>query len=287
MGAVDSFEEYPHFFHVKLELFDGPIDLLLHLVKINELAIEKVALAEVTDQYLKCLENAQRFDLEVAGEYLVIAATLLSIKSSILLQEPVEFIEDENGALIDPHEELLRRLRAAQVYQDGAKTLGARGLFGIDVFPGAPTLKHVKGEPIAYKDHNPLLLGQAFQKLLKEAGENVDSVYTVALESVSIVERMMEVLEQLRETEGAVAFQELVPDLTSKASIIGTFIALLELCKRQVITVLQTKAVQDRNQLDEIVIALSVDDLDMLKLNSEFDVTSSVTDAVQGEIANA
>ncbi len=93
--TVSEFEEYPHFFEVQVDLFKGPIDLLLHLVKQKELPLEEISLAEVADQYMHCLEQMRRFDLEIAGEYLVIAATLLSIKSSHLLNEPVELVEDD------------------------------------------------------------------------------------------------------------------------------------------------------------------------------------------------
>ncbi|RIL11386.1 MAG: segregation/condensation protein A, partial [Proteobacteria bacterium] len=113
MDSVTPPDAYAHFFEVKLDVFDGPIDLLLHLVKQNELPIEKVSLAKVASQYLECLEKMRYFDLDVAGEYLVIAATLVSIKSSILLNQPVELVEDEEGNLVDPHEELLNRLREA------------------------------------------------------------------------------------------------------------------------------------------------------------------------------
>jgi segregation and condensation protein A len=90
-------DAYSRFFEVKLELFDGPLDLLLHLVKKKELPIEKVSLSEVTGQYLECIKSLRYYDVEVAAEYLVIAATLLSVKASVLLNEPVELVPDENG----------------------------------------------------------------------------------------------------------------------------------------------------------------------------------------------
>ncbi|NMC63810.1 MAG: segregation/condensation protein A, partial [SAR324 cluster bacterium] len=89
-----KFQGLSQLFNVSLPLFDGPIDLLLHLVKTNELPISKVSLAEVAEQYMQCLELMKSLDLDVAGEYLVIAATLLAIKSSFLLNEPVELVMD-------------------------------------------------------------------------------------------------------------------------------------------------------------------------------------------------
>lgn len=262
-AAADSYEEYPHFFRVQLDLFDGPIDLLLHLVKQNELEIEKVSLAEVTQQYLDCLELMRRFDLEVAGEYLVIAATLLSVKSSLILHEPIELIEDEEGNLVDPHEELLQRLREAEIYKKGASELGDRGQLGIDVFSCPSLLSEIDSGPVTYQDHDPMLLGEAFRRLLEELPE--PAKYTVTLEAVSVVERMMQVLDQLEKASGPVVFYELINDRTSRGSIVATFVALLELCKRQTIRVVQDEIFED------IAVVLATLEKSDVQLSSEFD----------------
>ena len=140
-----QFEAAP--FQVQLELFDGPIDLLLHLVKKNELAIERIALAKVATQYMECVERMRSMNLDMVAEYLVIAATLLSVKSSVLLNEPVELVVDEEGNLVDPHKVLLERLREAQVYREGASSLAQRKLLGQDVFSGPSHLKRVPAPP--------------------------------------------------------------------------------------------------------------------------------------------
>jgi segregation and condensation protein A len=147
-------------FKVVLEDYSGPIDLLLHLVKSNELEIEKLSLAHVASQYLECLDQMQKLDLEIAGEYLVIAATLLSIKSSVLLNEPVELVIDDDGNMIDPHEELLRKLREAAIYRDGAKQLESMDCLGLEVFAPPSQLKKFKPDSDVYADHNPMLLGR-------------------------------------------------------------------------------------------------------------------------------
>lgn len=268
-------EEYSHFFEVKTDLFDGPIDLLLHLVKSRELPIEKVSLAAVAEQYLACIEMMRQYDLEVAGEYLVIAATLLSIKSSILLNDPVEFVTDEDGNLINPHEELLMRLREAEVYKEGAGKLIDRPLFGVDVFPAPGALRHVEAPPVEYADHDPMLLAKAFRKLLAKAGEQKE--YLITLDSVSIMERMMAVIDLLKKESGPIVFYKLIPDLTSRSSIIGTFVALLELCKRQVISVKQEDSFQD------IGISLVVADVDVSALSSEFDIAAADESLVVNE----
>lgn len=259
-----TFDEFTHFFTVRLDQFDGPIDLLLHLVKQNELEIEKLSLARVTEQYLGCLERARDIDLEIAGEYLVIAATLISIKASVLLNEPVQLVEDEDGNLVDPHEELLERLREAEVYKEGARMLGARDFLGLDVFAKPPSLRGLPTPPIKYKEHDPILLGKAFKQLIDQAGAD-SRLYTVTLESVSVVEIMMSALDRLRHLGHEIAFVDLVPDTTSVMSILGTFIAMLELCKRQVIVVRQ------EGQYGDITVGLAVDDFDGRELTSEFD----------------
>ena len=245
-----SMQEYSHFFEVKLGTFDGPIDLLLHLVKKNELQIEKLALAEVADQYFQCVDAMRELDLEVAGEYLVIAATLVSIKSSVLLDEPPELILDDEGNLVDPHEELLRRLREAQVYKEGALYLGGRALLGIDVFEPPSRLDGVEPPPVKYKPHDAILLGMAFKRLLEKADAAAPSFH-ISVDSVKIVERMMTILDVLKTASGPVLFEELITDRTSRGALISSLLALLELCKRQMIRVAQVA------MFDQITVTLA------------------------------
>ncbi len=250
-------------FQVRLELFDGPIDLLLHLVKQEELPIEKLSLAQIADQYMGYLEALRDLDLEVAGEYLLIAATLVSIKSSVLLNEPPELVRDEDGALIDPHEELLRRLREAQVYKEGAGCLAGRPVLGVDVF--APTgISADSDELVIYKQHDALLLGRAFMKLLQKSGAD-EHLLTISVDAISIVERMVTILNTLKSAGGALPFEQLIPQPVTRATIISSFVALLELCKRSAIRVRQEGA------FESITIALSGGEVPVGNLTSEFD----------------
>ena len=260
---AEAIADFSHFFEVRLDLFDGPIDLLLHLVKQNELPIEKISLAQVASQYTDCLERARGFDLEVAGEYLVIAATLLSIKASVLLNEPVQLVPDEDGNLVDPHEQLLARLREAAVYKEGAQRLGEMKLLGVDVFAAPPALHLYGPEECVYGDHNPLLLGKAFKKLLEKAKQ--DPGVVISLQFASIVERMMSVLDTLKRCGGSARFEELIPDVTSRASVVASFVALLELCKRAIVHVLQ------EGEFEDIKIVLRSLEVDQSSFVSEFD----------------
>ncbi|MBN8549132.1 MAG: segregation/condensation protein A [Deltaproteobacteria bacterium] len=273
--AEASFEEYSHFFEVQLDLFNGPIDLLLHLVKQRELPIEKLSLAAITDQYLHCIESASEYDLEIAGEYLVIAATLLSIKASILLNEPVELVPDDEGNLVDPHEELLRRLREAQIYKDGASHLAKNPMLGIDVFAAPSSLSQFEDPDVKFVEHDPMLLGRAFRKLLEQSGQA--ATFTISIDSVSIVERMMKILDTLKEYPQGLAFYKLIPDITSRGSIISSFIAMLELCKRQAIKVRQDETFK------EIFIGLASENFDATALTSEYDVQAQIENAAQAK----
>lgn len=253
-----------HFFEVRLDLFDGPIDLLLHLVKKNELSIERLSLASITSQYLACLELMREFDLEIAGEYLVIAATLLSIKSSVLLNEPVQLEIDGDGNLVNPHEELLRKLRDAEVFKEGASLLAERKLLGVDVFAPPESCGGVEAPPVQFVDHSPILLGKAFRRLIERLPQEGPG-FTISMDSVSIVERMMFVLDALKARGGSVNFTELVPQRGSRGEIISHFVALLELCKRGAIHV------QQEQVFDDIVITLGAADPERIQITSEFD----------------
>ena len=258
-----------HFFEVKLEHFDGPIDLLLHLVKRQELPIEKLSLFQVTSQYFECLENMKHLDLEVAGEYLVIAATLLSIKASILLNEPVELVPDEEGNMIDPHQELLDKLREAAVYKDGAMMLNERPILGLDVFENIRPFGEIKAPQTQLKEHDPLLLAKAFRKLLAKASTEARPLLSFTVDTVSIVERMMGILDILAKSHEPVSFERLISDSTDKGSVISGFLALLELAKRGAI------AVQQSDTFDEIVISLAdIQGTQDQSFESEFDEES-------------
>ena len=235
MSAADN---YSRFFEVRLELFDGPLDLLLHLVKKRELPIEKVSLAEVTEQYLECIKALRYYDVEVAAEYLVIAATMLSVKASVLLNDPVELIPDENGELVDPHEVLVKRLQELEAFRSAAANLGSRPVLGHDVF--APPVKVKKIDPalIPIADHQSELLVQAFQSVLSRLGEK-SATYSIVIDTISVVERMRTVVDSLKTYGGSGTFADLVGPNADRMTAIGVFVAVLELCRRSMVSVVQ------------------------------------------------
>ncbi len=235
---MTSAEQYSRFFEVRLDLFDGPIDLLLHLVKKRELPIEKVSLAEVTGQYLECIKALRYYDVEVAAEYLVIAATLISVKASVLLNDPVELIPDENGDLVDPHEQLLARLKELEAYRLAARDIGARPALGHEVFAAPVKASKIDPALIPLANHESELLARAFHKVLERLGEK-SAVFSITVDAVSVVERMRLVVDSLRISGGISTFDELLGSSPDRGTAIGVFCALLELCRRRVIAVVQ------------------------------------------------
>lgn len=261
-------------FEVRLDLFDGPIDLLLHLVKQRELPIEQLSLAQVANQFCQCLERMRELDIEVAAEYLVVAATLLSIKASVLLDgKNPDNLESDEESLPDPHRELLQKLREAAIFKDTAASLSHRHLLGIDVFSRPHgVVAHADGYVIRYDTQDVMLLGQALQRLLSRSGPT-SPLLEIRLDSVTIVERMLQVLDTLRVAGGKVDFAKLIPDVTSRASIVTTLLALLELCKRRAICVRQEQS------YEQIYVALGEEELGASQVTSEFDQPSDSSDS--------
>lgn len=259
-------------FEVKLDFFDGPIDLLLHLVKKNELEIEKLSLVQVANQYLECLEAMKRIDLDVAGEYLVMATTLLAIKASFLLQEPIELEANEDGDLVDPSEELLRRLKEAQIYKEGARELSKAKILGFDVFARPSSLKHFESGEVKLKDEDATLLAIAFGKVLKELKNRGD--YVVEIDSVSIVDRMMSILDVIKKSSGSISFSSLAPSFKSVVDVVGAFCAVLELCRRHILKVYQKEA------FDDIMLGLDDVEFDAEKFKKEYKNETELDTAV-------
>jgi segregation and condensation protein A len=250
-------EDSAHFFEVKTESFDGPIDLLLHLVKKNELPIEKLSLYQISQQYFDCLDRMRHLDLEIAGEYLVIAATLLSIKSSILLNEPPEFVEDDEGKMVDPHLLLLEKIREAAVYKESAMALSQRNILGLDVFQNSALFDQIEPIPGKLKNHDPILLAKAFAKVLDKRKMRVlDIVQTRHAQFIN---------------NGLISFDELIDSQASDTgTVVSTFLALLELAKRGAIAVSQA-------DIDAaIMIGLADSNVSVASLSSEFDEPAPV-----------
>jgi segregation and condensation protein A len=216
-------------YRVKLNIFEGPLDLLLHLVKKNEVEPSNIPVAIITDQYLAYLDLMQQLDLDVAGEYLVMAATLLHLKSRTLLPGD-EVNEEEEGE--DPRAELARQLLEYQRFKEAADLLNRRDLMDRDVFARTPLQDEMDTETEVLCDVSLGDLLDALQEVLKRAAPEI--VHEVILEQVSLREQLCFVLDTLRE-QGTVVFIDLFPVGVTRLQILVTFLAVLELVRTRMV----------------------------------------------------
>lgn len=224
-------------YNVHLDKFDGPLDLLLHLIRKNELDIRDISIAVITRQYLDYIKLMKELNLEVAGDFLVMAATLLQIKSRMLL--PVEEPEESEVEEGDPRAELIRRLMEYQQYKEAGMLIGSRALLGREVFVRTsvePLLSEARNEegPL---EVSLFELVDAFRVLLERIpAEHFHDV--AAAETFSIADSINELLSLLQERD-AVQFDDLVRDELTRERVIVTFLALLELCRLKLIRIFQ------------------------------------------------
>ena len=226
-------ERVPYTF--RLEMFEGPLDLLLHLINKNELDIINIPIALITDQYLQYLKLMKVLNLDIAGEYLLMAATLLHIKSKILLPSSSEQEEEEGE---DPRAELVRRLLEYQKYKKAAVELERRPLLDRDVFI---RLISVDTEEPAEEERVEVSLFElleAFRQVLERV--KAETFHEVILERLSVEEKVQEILSLLQMEKRSIAFHLLFPEQASRREVIITFLAILELVKMKLIRIFQS-----------------------------------------------
>jgi segregation and condensation protein A len=216
---------------VKLEIFEGPLDLLLHLIRRNQVDIYDIPIATITDQYLDYLSLMKALNLDVAGEFLLMAATLLQIKSKMLLPSLPEEGEEEE----DPRAELVNKLLEYEKYKEAAATLHERDILERDTF--------VPGKQVEESEEGGLVEVGVFE--LIEALRDVltryspETAYDITLDRITIEERIAQILEAIKAEGKGLLFTSLFSGASSKDDIIITFLALLELIKMRMIKVYQ------------------------------------------------
>jgi len=217
---------------VQLDAFEGPLDILLHLIRSQKMDIFDIPIATITAQYLEIIKANQVQDLDTAGDYLVMASTLMQLKSRMLLPRPE--IDDE-GNPIDPREELVAQLIAYEQYRVLAEELDARPRRGRDVFLRSifPESKQVE-RPLPEPDLDALLM--AFRSVLKRVGGEVR--HQVFMETMSVREQMQVVMEGIR--RGSVQLDELLSGQPGREALVTTVLAILELWRQKLITVIQS-----------------------------------------------
>ena len=222
----------------RLEGFEGPLDLLLHLIQKNELDIFNIPISLITEQYLEYLQLMKVLNLDVAGEYLLMASTLLHIKSRMLLPKSSEGEEEEEGE--DPRAELVRRLLEYQKYKEAAQQMEKRPLLDRDVF-----VRLVPGEPEEEPEEerievNLFELLEAFRTVL--ARVKPETVHEVILEHLSVEAKIKEILTLLERENRSMAFHRLFPDHPPRRIVVITLLAILELVKMKRIRIFQLAA---------------------------------------------
>jgi segregation and condensation protein A len=223
-------------FRIELPNFEGPLDLLLHLIRKHELDILDLPISFITDKYLEYLGLMESMNLDIASEYLVMAATLAHIKSKMLLPRPPEDQDDDELDELDPRAELIRRLLEYQKYKTVAADLGVRAIAGRDVFArGTP--------PPAAEGPAPLAQVSVFKLLdaLKKIAERINATVSLEVdaERMSIQERIGDLVELLRERRRC-RFDELFEDVSTSYDLVVTFLALLEMAKMRLASIYQT-----------------------------------------------
>ena len=237
---ADDFESVLEDYPIKLENFEGPLDLLLHLIRTNEVDIYDIPILRITKQYLTYLDLMEELDLDVAGDFLEMAATLIHIKARMLVprheHEPDEELDAE-----DPRDALVRRLIEHQKYKAAAELLHERETVRSAQW-GRPDerITDIAGEPFERELEVDLFgLLQAFEAVIQRARERPG--VPVPGEAVSIETRTREIMTRLSETE-ACGFEELFDAADSLGDLITTFLALLEMIRLKLIRVFQSGA---------------------------------------------
>ena len=229
-----ALEAYP----IRLQHFEGPLDLLIHLIKKNEVNIYDIPIALITDQYLQYLSVMQELNLDLAGEFLVMAATLIHIKSRMLIPRPTPEAAGELDEE-DPREALVRRLLEHQKFKAAAELLHERETLRSAQHrrPDAAIAEAAGDEQEPELEVDLFSLLAAFRGVLERAKSRPRVV--LPPEQMSIEQRIEQLLERLSENE-AVGFEELFADANTRAALIVTFLALLEMIRLKLIRAFQS-----------------------------------------------
>jgi len=220
-------------YQVKLDsIFEGPMDLLVHLIKKHELDIYDIPIAMITDQYLEYLQWMESMNIDVAGDFIVMAATLTQIKSKMLL--PIH--ENENDQE-DPRLEIARPLAEYLQMKSAAERLAERDLLGENIFARNPDQE----ELLAARQDEVLKLGlfeliDAFQQILKKI--SLDDKVRIAADSISVKNRISQLVD-IFESRESVTFEELFPTGAVKSEVIVTFLAILEMVRLSLVRIVQ------------------------------------------------
>ncbi|TAK06361.1 MAG: segregation/condensation protein A [Candidatus Manganitrophaceae bacterium] len=220
-------------YEVKVGTFEGPLELLLHLIKKNEINIYDIPIALITQQYIETLDLMKSLNLSIAGEFLVMAATLIHIKSKTLLppSESEEGAEEE-----DPRQELVARLLEYQKFKDAAERLEERESLWREIFQKEPSPSELLPEEIPLTDLSLYSLLDALKNVLARIPDK--KVLQVTIDELTVKDRMQFLMERLEPIE-SILFEDLFEGMRTRHSVVVTFLALLEVIRLGLIRVAQ------------------------------------------------
>lgn len=215
---------------VKLEKYEGPLDLLLHLINQYEIDIYDIPLAKLTEQYMEYIHQMRYLELNIASEYLVMAATLLAIKSQMLLPQQKMLLETDD-TYVDPRDELVQQLIEYKKFKEAAITFRDKETESKQIFTRPADLKDTRARPIVEKGDLSIydMLG-ALNKMFQRKKWNEPLPRKVETNAFPIEDKMAEIIALLKSTPDGISFENLFIYPT-RAHIVATFIALLELMK--------------------------------------------------------
>ena len=228
---------------LKINDFEGPLDLLLHLIKQNEMDIFDIEIEKITDQYLNYLDKQESMNLEVTSEYLVLAAELLEIKSKLLLPNPI--IESDELENIDPREELVNRLLEYDAYKKITESLKEKEIIRSEIYTKIPSdiSNYIEDNTILKGDISLDDLTDAFQKFLLRQQKLKPLNTKITENEISISSRKYDIKNILKKKK-KISFFELFP-IVSKEYVVATFLAILEMAKSKEILITQNETFDD------------------------------------------
>lgn len=236
-SQAEDFEQTELPYQVRIENFEGPLDLLLHLIKKNEINIYDIPVAIIAQQYLQYLEAMEELNLNVAGDFLVMAATLLQIKSKMLLPVDETADDDEDGP--DPREELVRRLLEYKAFKEAARQLDDQEKVWREIFWREQALSvEEAAEDLSLENVSLFDLVDALKEVLERNPSS--QLIEIVPDNLTVRERMNLILETL-EGKDSVSFAALFEGSSHRMVVVVTFLALLELMRLRVARVFQAE----------------------------------------------
>ena len=227
----------------KINEFEGPLDLLLHLIKENKMDIMNIEIEQITEQYISYLNEQEKMNLEIASEYLVMASELIELKSKLLLPNPKT--DEESEEEIDPREELVNRLLEYQAYKEITKVLKEKEELRKEIYTKSPEniKQYVEEETKLSSDITLDDLVEAFKKYLERKKESKPLKTKVTTNEISVSSRRLEIKSILKKRP-KISFFELFPVL-NKEYVVATFLAILEMAKNKELRITQEKNFDD------------------------------------------